>query len=189
MEIRGNGDCHNGLTACDGTTHTMVLFDVLFVPDLNKRSKDHFHRLFSVTEACAKGWSVSFGSAHRDILTHTATNTAFPLTKHRGLYWIPATKTVLPSTSSSIDALAGSIVSKDLLHKHLGHLHDADISKLASMDLSGIPLTVFSTPISFCPHRQTCKSHVADINRASTRYSDPSDPFTTVYVDIWVPSQ
>ncbi len=60
---------------------------------------------------------------------------------------IPATKAALPSTSSSLAALAGSIVSKDLLHKRLGHLHDAGISKLASMDLSGIPPTVSFAPI------------------------------------------
>ena len=44
-----------------------------------------------------------------------------------------------------------------------------------------------TTTISFCSHCHTCKSHVADINRMSTRQSDPSTPFTTVSVDIWGP--
>ena len=63
----------------------MVLSDVFFVPDLVKRSKDNFRRLFNVTEAYAKGWVVTFGGPHGDILTHTATRTSFLLTKQRGL--------------------------------------------------------------------------------------------------------
>ena len=83
VEIRGSGDCYIDLISCDGTLHTMVLFDALFVPDLVKRSKDHLQRLFSVTGACAKGWVVTFGGPHGNILTHTATRTSFPLTKQR----------------------------------------------------------------------------------------------------------
>ena len=139
VEIRGSGDCHIGLTACDGTIHTMVLSEVLFVPDLIKRFEDNCHRLFSVTTACAKEWAVAFGGTHGDILTHTTTKTSFPLTKIRGLYWVPLTRLNLPSPSSSIDALAGSTVSKELLHNRLGHLHNDGISKLASMELLGIP--------------------------------------------------
>ena len=187
VEIRGSGACHIGLTACDGTLHTMVLHDVLFVPDLITRSKDHFHRLFSVTAACSKGWSVHFGGCHGDILTHTDTNTSFPLTKLKGLYWVPATRPPIASISSSIAALASTSISKDLLHHRLGHLHDDGISKLATMGLSGIPPVMSTTTISFCSHCHTCKSHVADINRMSTRQSDPSTPFTTVSVDIWGP--
>jgi hypothetical protein len=89
----------------------MVLSDDLFVPDLIKRSKDHFHRLFNVTSACAKGWYVQFGGIHGDDLTHTATNTSFLLTKLRGLYWVPATRLPLTSPSSSVAALASSTVS------------------------------------------------------------------------------
>ena len=185
VEIRGSGDCYIGLTSCDGTLHTMVLHDVLFVPDLVTRSKDHFHRLFSVTEACAKGWVVTFGGSHGDLLTHTASSTSFPLTHHRGLYWVPATRVASPSPS--IAATAGTHPSKDLLHYRLGHLHDAGISKLASMDLPGVPSSLASTSTSFCSHCQTCKSHVADINRSSTRPADPTEPFTTMSVDIWGP--
>jgi hypothetical protein len=184
VEIRGSGDCYIGLASCDGTLHTMVLSDVLFVPAPVKCSKDHFHRLFSVTEACAKGWVVTFGGPHGDILTHTATSTSVPLTKQRGLYWIPATRVNPPSTTSSIVATSGSISSKVLFHNHLGHLHDAGISKLASMDLAGVPSSLASASISFCSHCQTCKSHVTDINRSSTRHADPSGPFAMVSVEI-----
>jgi hypothetical protein len=185
VAIRGSGDCYIGLTSCDGTLHTMVLHDVLFVPDLVTRSKDHFHRLFSVTEACAKGWVVTFGGSNGDLLTHTATSTSFPLTHHHGLYWVPATR-VLPPLPS-IAATAGSVPSKDLFHNRLGHLHDAGISKLATMELPGVPSSLASASTSFCSHCQTCKSHVADINRSSTRHADPTEPFATVSVDIWGP--
>jgi hypothetical protein len=184
VEIRGSGDCYICLTSCDGTLRAMVLTGVPFVPDLVKCSKDHFHRHFSVAEACAKGWFVTFGGPHGDVLTHTATSTSFPLTNHRGLYWIPATRVDPSSTSTSIAATAGSIPSKDLLHNRLGHLHDAGISKLVSMELPGVPSSLSSASTSFCSHCQTCKSHVADINRSSTRHADPTEPFTTVYVDI-----
>jgi len=139
VEIRGSGDCYIGLTSCDDTLHTMVLSDVLFVPDIIKRSKDYFHRLLSVAEACTKGWVVTFGGPHGDILTYMATKTSFPLTKQRGLYLIPATRVDPPSPSSVIAATVGSISSKDLLHNRIGRLHDAGISKLASMELPGVP--------------------------------------------------
>ena len=155
------------------------------VPDRIKRFKYIFYPLFSVTTACAKGLFVHFGDIHGDTLTHTATNISFPLTKIRGLYWVPATRIPLTSPSASTDALATSIISKDLLHTRLGHLHDDGISKLASMGLSGIPSTMSTTSISLCPHYHTCMSRVADINRVSTRHADPSVPFTTVFVDIW----
>jgi len=187
VEIRGSVDCHIELTACDDTTHTMVMSDILFVPDLIKHSKDHFHRLFNVTWACAKGWSLHFGGSHGDTLTHTATNTCFPLNKLGCLSWVLATRISLTPPSSFIAALASSTISKDLLHNRLGHLHGDGISKLASMGLSGISSTMSTTSIPFCPHCHTCKSHVAYINRMSTRHADPSAPFTTVFDDIWGP--
>ncbi len=39
VEIRGSGHCHIGLTVCDGTTHTMVLSDVLLFPTLSSDPK------------------------------------------------------------------------------------------------------------------------------------------------------
>jgi hypothetical protein len=84
--------------------------------------------------------------------------------------------------------MAESISSKDLLHNRLGPFHDAGISKLASMELPGVPSSLSSDSISFCSHCQRCKSQVADIYRSSTRHADPSEPlFTTVFVDIWGP--
>jgi hypothetical protein len=41
--------------------------------------------------------------------------------------------------------------------------------------------------MQFCPSCAIEKSKIADINRKSTRDSDPSDPFHTVALDMWGP--
>ena len=182
VEIKGKGTVRLALADCHGKVHSILLHDVLYVPGIAKRSGHNFLRLFSVNAATAKGWSVTFGSPAGDIITHNKSGVSFPLTKDQGLSWIHS---VTPPPA--IAATAAGTISKDLLHRRLGHLHDAGLSKLASLGCNGIPTELAKTPISFCEQCHTCKSKVADINRDSDHCSDPEQPFESLAVDIWGP--
>ena len=78
-------------------------------------------------------------------------------------------------------------VTRDLIHRRFGHLHEDGLLKLDKLGVRGALGLAEPPGMGFCSSCAIGKSRVADINRKSTRDIDPSEPFHTVALDIWGP--
>ena len=115
-------------------------------------------------------------SKDSDLLEHDD-GTKIDLIRSGGLTWLP--NHFPPTTTMS--------VTLGLTHRRFGHLHDDGLIKLDRLGLRGAQGFNKLPGMQFCPSCAIGKSKVADMNRKSTRDSDPSSPFHTMTLDIWGP--
>jgi hypothetical protein len=104
------------------------------------------------------------------------------LVRLHGLTWL------LVLDSDTVLIAATTSPNRDLIHRRYGHLHEAGLLKLDSLDILGISGYSKLYPLSFCPDYATAKATIANINRRSTRDRDPPHPFHTVALNIWGPT-
>ena len=120
-------------------------------------------------------------TATNDFISHPS-GLNIDLVRHNDLTWLPAplsAPTLLATTSS---------LTRDLIHRRCGHLHESGLLKLDSLGILGVSGLSKLSPMSFCPDCATAKSTIAIINRRSTRDRDPLHPFHTLALDIWGPT-
>jgi hypothetical protein len=115
-------------------------------------------------------------SKDSDLLEHND-GIKIDLIRSGGLTWLPIHFSPTPAAS----------VTRDLIHCRFGHLHEDGLVKLDKLGVRGASGFSKLLGIQLCPSYAIVKSKVADINRKSTRESDPSSPFHTVALDIWGP--
>jgi hypothetical protein len=178
-EIKGLGSVSLLVLDKSGRTITMLLKNVLYVPDLSARSNGVYLRLMSVRLATVAGYKCSFAS-NEDLIEHP-NGVAIKLVRHRGLIWLPN-----PPLAATV-LVAQSSISRDLIHRRTGHLHEDSILKMDKLEIDGIWGYARLPPLSFCPDCAVGKSRVSNINRTSTRGIVPPAPFHTVALDIWGP--
>ena len=94
----------------------------------------------------------------------------------------------LPNFQEVTVTLASPTISRDLIHRRCGHLHEAGLEKLDALGIDGIRGYSSLPPFSFCTHCAIAKSKVAKVNKESTRDRDPPAPFHTFALDIWGPT-
>jgi hypothetical protein len=151
-----------------------LIISVFYVPSLANRSDGNYLRLMSVRLADKTGYGFIF-SNDSDLLEHD-NDTQFDLVRSRGLSWLP--NHFLPTTAIS--------ATRVLIHRRFGHLHEYELLKLDKLGVRGACGFAKLLGMQFCPSCAIGKLRVVDINRKSTRDSDPSsDPFYTVALDIW----
>jgi hypothetical protein len=177
-KVEGVGDIEVTTSNSKGHPVSVTLKDVLFVPELRERSKGIYLRLLSVRKATQIGCHCSF-SKDEDTLD-LLTGPPVILIRSRGLVWLPTYQraTALPASPT---------ITRDLIHRRCGHLHEAGLDKLDKLGIDGIWGYSKLPPFKFCTHCAIGKSKVANINRESTRDSDPPSPFHTIALDIWGP--
>jgi hypothetical protein len=174
-KIEGSGSISFIVHDRRGKEVHMNLKDVLYVPILSNRSSGSYLRLMSVRLAVNAGYRFIF-SKDSDLLEHND-GTKIDLIRSGGLTWLP--NHFSPKTAAS--------VTRDLIHCRFGHLHEYGLIKLDKLGIRGASRFSKLHGIHLCPSCAIGKSKVADINRKSTRDSDPSSPFHTVALDIWGP--
>ena len=103
--------------------------------------------------------------------------TKIDLIRSGGLTWLPNHFT--PTTNVS--------VSRDMIHRRFGHLHEEGLIKLDRIGVTRASSFGKLPRIKFCSSCAIRKSEVADIKRKSTRDRDPSTPFHTMALYIWGP--
>ncbi len=150
----------------------MILNNVLYVPSLANQSSGSYLRLMSVRLADHAGYIFIF-SKDSDLLEHD-NGTKIDLTRSNGLTWLP--NHVLPTSTTS--------VTRYLIHRRFGHLHEDGLLKLDKLGVRGALGFAKLPEMEFCPSCAIGKSRVVDINRKSTRDNDPSEPFHTIALDI-----
>ena len=191
VPIKGSGTVVIHVLDNSGTPRKLTMHDVLYAPELSDRSGHAFHRIFSVRQANDIGCSVTFRPKN-DLLV-SGNGIEYFLIRRDGLTWLPVTDPDRPAdrchqtSPANTDATAATPAhapSAAILHRRCCHLNDADITKLIRMGCLGKPRIIGDT---FCKPCAMAKSRVADINRQSTRESDPPTPFHTVAMDIWGP--
>ena len=195
VPIKGSGTVVIHVIDTSGTARKLIMHDVLYAPDLSDRSGHAFHRIFSVRQANETGCSVTFRPKH-DLLV-SGNGHDYALIRRDGLTWLPVADPDLHPTARRVDpqparndsdddttAAPAHAPSAAILHKRCCHLNEADIQKLIKMGCLGKPRIIGDT---FCRSCAISKSCTADINRQTTRSSDPPTPFHTVAMDIWGP--
>ena len=73
------------------------------------------------------------------------------------------------------------------MHRQCGHLHEIGLLKLDKLGVDGMWGFSILPPLSFCAVCAIGKSKVSNIERLSTRDSDPPTPFHIMALDIWGP--
>ena len=101
--------------------------------------------------------------------------------RSRGLTWLPI------FAHPTIALRAASIISRDLMHRQCGHLHEIGLLKLDKLGVDGMWGFSILPPLSFCAVCAIGKSKVSNIERLSPRDSDPPTPFHIMALDIWGP--
>ena len=203
VPIKGSGTVVIHVLDNSGTARKLIMRDVLYAPELSDRSGHSFHRIFSVRQANDIGCSVTFRPKN-DLLVSGNGHEYF-LIRRDGLTWLPVTDphrltdhyfedpTCRDPPASRYDddtdgddaaATPAHAPSAAVLHRRCCHLNEADIQKLIRMGSLGKPRIIGDT---FCKPCAMAKSRVANVNRESTRASDPPSPFHTVAMDIWGP--
>jgi hypothetical protein len=79
------------------------------------------------------------------------------------------------------------MISRDLIRRRLGHLHEDGLLKLDKLGVDGVWGFSLLPPLSFSAECAIGKSKVSSIERSSTRDRDPPSPFHTMAFDIWGP--
>ncbi len=144
-----------------------TFLNVFYVPSLSKRSCGNFLHLFSVRLAAdAVFFLVAF-----DIFTHPS-GIHVTLVRQAGLTWLPS-----PLLSPALLADVAPSTRNLIIHRRMGHLHEASLLKLDNLGILGVSGFSKLPPLSFCSQCATAKSTIADINRRSTRDRDPPHPF------------
>jgi len=155
---------------------TITSKEVLYVPDLKERSKRSYLRLLSVRKATQGGCHCTF-SKDEDLLD-LLIGPPVLLVRFGGLVW-------LPNFQAPTAAPASPTITRDLIHRRCGHLHEAGLEKLDRLNIDGVWGYSRLPPFSFCTHCAIAKSKVARVIRESTRDRNPPTPFHTVALDIW----
>jgi len=75
-------------------------------------------------------------------------------------------------------------VTRDLIHRRFGHLHEDGLLKLDKLGVRGALGFAKLPGMGVCPSYAIGKSRVDDINTKPTRDNDPPEPFHTVALDI-----
>jgi hypothetical protein len=177
-EVKGVGDVDITVSNKDGMPVTITLKEFLYVPDLKERSKGSYLRLLSVRRATQGGCHLTF-SKDEDVLDLLIVPPVL-LVRFGGLVWLPNFQT--PSASTASPA-----ITRDLIHRRCGHLHEVGLEKLDKLNIDGVRGYSRLPPFSFCTRCAIAKSKVAIVNRESTRDRDLPTPFHTVALDIWEP--
>jgi hypothetical protein len=175
FKIEGSGSISFFVHDRQGKHVQINLKDVLYVPNLSKRSGGSYLRLMSVRLTINEGYKLIF-SKNSDILEHND-GIMIDLVRSGGLSWLP----------NHFNPTAARSVSRDLIHRHFGHLHEDGIIKLDRLGVRGASGFRKLHGSQFCPCCAIGKSRVVDINRESTHPSDTVDPLDTVAIDIWGP--
>ena len=151
-----------------------------YVPGIKERSKGSYSyfKLYLVRRLTHVGCHSTF-SKDENVL-NLLTGPPVLLVRSRGLIW-------LPNFQEPTAAPAYPTISRDLIHRRCGHLHEVGLEKLATLGIEGIWGYFCLPPFSFCTHRAIAKFKVAKANRESTRDKDPPTPFHTIVLDIWGP--
>jgi len=153
----------------------MILNNVLYVPSMANRSGGSYLILMSVRLAVQAGYKFIF-SKDSNLLEHD-NGTKIDLTRSNGLIWLP--NHFMPTRAVS--------VTRDLIHRRFGHLHEYGLLKLNKLGARGALGIAKLHGMELYPSCAIGKLRVADINRKSTRDNDPFEPFHTVALDIWGP--
>ena len=152
---------------------------MLFVPDLEERSKGSYLRLTSVRKATQAGCHCNFSREEDNLVLPS--RPPVRLVRSRGL-------TRLPNFEEPACAFpTASTMSRDLIHRRCGHLHEDGLRNLDRLGVDGVWGFSLLPLLSFCAECAIGKSKVFNINRSSTRDKDPPTPFHTVALDIWGP--
>jgi len=154
---------------------TIILKEFHYVPSLKERSKGYL-RLLSVKRATQVGCYCTFFK-DEDVLD-LLTGPLVLLVRSRGLIW-------LPNFQEPTAAPTSPTISRDLIHRRFGHLHEAGLDNLDMLGINGIWGYSRLPPFSFCTDCAIAKSKVAKVNRESTRDKDPPTPVHTIAIDIW----
>jgi hypothetical protein len=177
-EVKGVGDIDVIVCKKAGLPVIITLTEVLYVPDLKERSKGSYLRLLSVRRATQAGCHCTFPK-DEDLLD-LLTGPPVLLVRSGGLLWLPNFQelTAVPVSPT---------ISRDLVHRRCGYLHEAGFEKLDALGIDGIWGYSSLPPFFFCTHSAIAKSKVSKVNRESTRDRDPPTPFHTIALDIWGP--
>ena len=177
-KIQGSGNVTLNTPDRTGRSIKIALKNVLYVLDLSSRSIGNYRRLLNVRLATVGGFRCSFAT-DKDSLENDQ-GTSIPLSRSRGLVWLP---TVESHTTLSPSA----IISRDPIHRRCGYLHEEGLLKLDKLGIDGVWGFSMPPPLTICSECAVGKSKVHDINRKSTRDRDPPPPFHTLAIDIWGP--
>jgi hypothetical protein len=128
-KIKGSGNVMLTIPDIAGKSVKIPLKNALYVPDLPPRSNGSFLRLLSVRLATATCLRCSF-AIDRDTLENDS-GVSIPLIRSRGLIWLPTTEpcTALPALST---------ISRDLINRRCGHLHEDGLLKLDRLGIDGM---------------------------------------------------
>jgi hypothetical protein len=181
-KIKGVGSIVISVLDNNGRCVKINLENVLYVPGLATKSNGHYQRLMSVNLATQKGCRFSFAK-HVDFLL-TANGTVIRLARHNGLVWLsdyeasnnPKTP-ISPEQVAAAAVASVSSLSRDLIHRRCGHLHEEGLLKLDKLEIDGIWGFSLLPKATFCPDCAVAKSRVRDISKKSTRDKDPPHPF------------
>jgi hypothetical protein len=179
-EVKGLGYVIINVSNAEGNCVSITLKDVLFVPSLEDMSKGAYLRLMSVGRTTQVGCYCNFSRDEYSLVLPPGPS--IRLVRSRGLTWLP--NFVNPSSALP----AASTVSRDLIYRRCGHLHEDGLLKLDKLGVDGVwGFSLLPPPLSFCAEYAIGKSKVFNIDRSSTRDKDPPNPFHTVALDIWGP--
>jgi len=120
------------VTVCNraGQPITITLKEVLYVLDLKERSKGSYLRLLSVRRGTHAGCHCTF-SKDEDLLDLLTRPPDLLVCYSGGLVW-------LPNFQKPTAAPSSPTISRDLIHRRFGHLHEAGLEKLDTLGIDGI---------------------------------------------------
>ena len=161
----------NQLKTTTGDVVSAVLHDVLHVPELSNRAGGSYHRLFSLTKACARGHRLVLEDPvdYLELSSTAGCGLRIPLTRALGLIWLPAQVDNGESRVPVAAAAGATLGRKSLWHARLGHLGESCMTDLLKADVDGLGYLA-RDELGFCESCAISKSKVNDIPRAPAEY-------------------